>query len=65
MDLKEINMLLEKFHQLNIPDSMSGVSVITSLISYNLDKKKKLRENPYNYLLEIEGNISASASVIL
>ena len=31
-----------------------GVSVIASLISYNLDKKKKLRENPYNYLLEIE-----------
>jgi hypothetical protein len=31
-----------------------GVSIVTSLISYNIDKQKTLRENPYNYLLEIE-----------
>lgn len=30
-----------------------GISVITSAISYNIDKKKFLRENPYSYLLSI------------
>ena len=42
---------------LTVPQALlagAGVSVIASLVSYNLDKKKKLRENPYNYLLEIE-----------
>lgn len=29
----------------------AGVSLITSLISYNEDKKEKLRTNPYSYLL--------------
>lgn len=42
---------------LTVPQALlagAGVSIVTSLVSYNLDKKKKLRENPYNYLLEIE-----------
>ena len=32
----------------------AGVSVISSAISYNVDKKKTLRENPYSYLLSIK-----------
>lgn len=32
----------------------AGVSLITSLISYNEDKKEKLRTNPYSYLLAVE-----------
>jgi len=42
---------------LTVPQALlagAGVSIVTSLISYNIDKRKKLRENPYNYLLEIE-----------
>ena len=42
---------------LTVPQALlagAGVSIVTSLISYNIDKKNKLRENPYNYLLEIE-----------
>ena len=31
----------------------AGVSLITSLISYNEDKKEKLRTNPYSYLLAL------------
>jgi len=31
----------------------AGVSIISSLISYNEDKKEKLRTNPYSYLLAI------------
>jgi len=30
-----------------------GVSMITSAISYNVDKQEKLRNNPYSYLLAI------------
>ena len=32
----------------------AGVSVISSAVSYNVDKKKTLRENPYSYLLSIK-----------
>ena len=32
----------------------AGVSVISSAISYSVDKKKALRENPYSYLLSIK-----------
>ena len=32
----------------------AGVSVISSAISYDVDKKKALRENPYSYLLSIK-----------
>jgi hypothetical protein len=35
----------------------AGISLVTSLISYNLDKQKILRENPYNYLLEINRDL--------
>lgn len=31
----------------------AGASIIASLVSYNVDKKKTLRENPYAYLLSI------------
>lgn len=32
----------------------AGVSLLASSISYNVDKKEKLRENPYSYLLAAE-----------
>jgi hypothetical protein len=32
----------------------AGISIISSLISYNEDKKEKLRTNPYSYLLSAE-----------
>lgn len=35
----------------------AGVSIISSLISYNQDKKEKLRTNPYSYLLAIDKGI--------
>lgn len=35
----------------------AGVSLITSLISYNEDKKEKLRTNPYSYLLAVDKGI--------
>ena len=45
---------------LTVPQALiagAGISLVTSLISYNLDRQKLLRENPYNYLLEIERTI--------
>jgi hypothetical protein len=35
----------------------AGVSIISSLISYNEDKKEKLRTNPYSYLLAVDKGI--------
>lgn len=38
----------------------TGISAVSSAIAYNTDKKEKLRNNPYSYLLEINkelGNI--------
>jgi len=35
----------------------AGVSVVSSLVSYNQDKKEKLRTNPYSYLLAIEQGV--------
>jgi hypothetical protein len=35
----------------------AGISVITSLISYNEDKRKVIRDNPYSYLLAIKNEI--------
>jgi len=35
----------------------AGVSLITSLISYNEDKKEKLRTNPYSYLLAVDRQV--------
>ena len=32
----------------------AGVSIISSLISYNQDKKEKLNANPYSYLLAVD-----------
>lgn len=34
-----------------------GVSLVTSAISYNEDKKEKLRNNPYSYLLAVDRQI--------
>ena len=42
---------------LTVPQALlagAGVSLIASLISYNIDKQNSLRENPYNYLIDIE-----------
>ena len=42
---------------LTVPQALlagAGVSLIASLISYNIDKQNTLRDNPYNYLLEVE-----------
>lgn len=35
----------------------AGVSLITSAISYNEDKKEKLRNNPYSYLLAVDRQV--------
>lgn len=34
----------------------TGVSVISSLVSYNIEKEEMLRKNPYSYLYAIEEN---------
>lgn len=34
-----------------------GVSIISSLVSYNVDKRNALRDNPYSYLLAINKGI--------
>jgi len=42
---------------LTLPQALiagAGVSLITSLISYNEDKKDSLRNNPYSFLLAVE-----------
>lgn len=35
----------------------AGISIISSLVSYNVEKKEKLRSNPYSYLLAINNGI--------
>jgi hypothetical protein len=35
----------------------AGVSLITSLVSYNEEKKEKLRTNPYSYLLAVNTQV--------
>jgi len=35
----------------------AGVSVISSLISYNVDKRTALRNSPYSYLLAVNNGI--------
>jgi len=35
----------------------AGISLVTSVISYNEDKKEKIRNNPYSYLLAINKSI--------
>lgn len=35
----------------------TGVSLITSLISYNQDKQERLRTNPYSYLLAVDKQV--------
>ena len=45
---------------LSLPQALlagAGVSIISSLISYNVDKKEKLRNNPYSYLLAVDNGI--------
>ncbi|HCW06925.1 MAG TPA: hypothetical protein DGG95_06130 [Cytophagales bacterium] len=45
---------------LTLPQALvagSGVSLITSLISYNQEKREKLRTNPYSYLLSVSKKI--------
>jgi len=42
---------------LSLPQALlagAGVSIISSLVSYNVDKKDILRKNPYSYLLSID-----------
>ncbi|MCW3128165.1 MAG: hypothetical protein JWO03_3823 [Bacteroidetes bacterium] len=34
-----------------------GASIVTSAVSYNIDKAEKLRSSPYSYLLAIDKNI--------
>lgn len=48
------------FLGLTVPQALlagMGVSLVASLISYNIDKKNALRENPYNYLIDIENQL--------
>jgi hypothetical protein len=35
----------------------AGVSIISSLVSYNVDKQEKLRSSPYSYLLSVDKGI--------
>jgi hypothetical protein len=45
---------------LSLPHALlagAGVSVISSLVSYNVDKKEKLRNNPYSYLLAVDKGV--------
>jgi hypothetical protein len=45
---------------LTIPQALiagTGVSLVTSLISYHSDKNKKFNENPYSYLLTINNQL--------
>lgn len=42
---------------LSLPQALlagAGISIISSVISYNEDKKEKLRTNPYSYLLAVD-----------
>ena len=36
----------------------AGVSLVSSAISYNIDKQRQLRENPYSYLLAINKHLA-------
>jgi hypothetical protein len=45
---------------LSLPHALlagAGVSIISSLVSYNVDKKEILRKNPYSYLLAVNKGI--------
>lgn len=45
---------------LELPQALlagAGISIISSLISYNEDKKEKLRTNPYSYLLAVDKGV--------
>lgn len=45
---------------LTIPHALlagAGVSIVSSLISYNVEKKEKLRSNPYSYLLAVNNGV--------
>lgn len=45
---------------LSLPQALlagAGVSIISSLVSYNVDKNDRLRSNPYSYLLAIDKGI--------
>jgi hypothetical protein len=47
---------------LGLPQALlvdDGVSLISSLVSYNINKKEKLRENPYSYLFKLNNHILA------
>ena len=35
----------------------AGISLTASLVSYNSDKRKIIRENPYSYLLAVENKL--------
>ena len=46
---------------LTIPQALLagvGVSLLASTVSYNVEKRQKLRENPYSYLLAVEKKFS-------
>lgn len=45
---------------LSLPQALlagAGVSIISSLVSYNVDKRDRLRNNPYSYLLAIDKGV--------
>lgn len=53
--------LVPYFLGTTIPQALlagAGISVITSAISYNQEKQKTLRENPYSFLVSAENNLS-------
>jgi hypothetical protein len=45
---------------ISIPSALlagAGISVISTLISYNIDKQDVLRNSPYSYLLSMNNGI--------
>ncbi len=45
---------------LTLPQALiagAGISLVTSAVSFNEDKKEKIRNNPYSYLLAIDKNM--------
>jgi hypothetical protein len=45
---------------LSIPTAImagTGISLVSSVISYNVEKQRQIRENPYSYLLAVNKNL--------
>jgi hypothetical protein len=53
--------LLPFFLGATIPQALlagAGISIVTSVVSYNQEKNRILRENPYSFLVSAENELS-------